>query len=155
MTVRKLGIAKFGSKAEKDTTLKIFADRRPKTTTVRITKEKNSKYAFDFEWKTEGDNNISRHIQLDDESAVSLIKWNIKRALRLLMPVKPLPPQPPTKSPRPPKYGNNNPKIRRRSRRVRNELETDESTVFCPTLLAVQRRNKTPENLNNWFQYSV
>ena len=95
MTIRNSNLAKFGTKAERQTELQVYVNRRPK-----ITEDLISHYAKESRKKLGGKRMKHRKIA-DDTTAVSSIHSNVSRALRVRMPTKPkqtvitAPPKPP------------------------------------------------------------
>ena len=102
LTIRNYDLAKFGTKAERQTDLQIYANRRPKILSGKITEDLINQHASEATQKLEGNKKIKRKKIANDISAVSSIHSNVSRALRVRMPTKPMktlvpsPPQPPT-----------------------------------------------------------
>ena len=103
-TIRNSYLAKFGTKAERQTDLQIYAIRRPKAPSGKITEVLINQHAREARKKLEGNKKMKYKKIADDNSAVSSIHSNVTRALRHRMPVKPkrnlvpVPPQPPTEN---------------------------------------------------------
>ena len=101
MAIRNSDLAKFGTKAERQTELQLYANRRPKTPTGKITEDLISHQAKETRKKLEGGKRMKHRKIADDISAVSSIHSNLTRALRVRMPTKPkrivitAPPKPP------------------------------------------------------------
>ena len=99
-----LDLAKFGTKAVRQTDLQIYANSRPKIPSGKITEDLINQHAREARKKLEGNTKMKHKKIADDVSAVSSIHSNVTRALRIRMPVKPkktvvpVPPQPPTES---------------------------------------------------------
>ena len=102
--IRNSDLAKFGTKAERQTDLQIYGNRRPKIPSGKITEDLINQHAREARWKLEGNKKMKHKKNADDMSAVSSIHSNVTRALRVRMPVKPnkslvpAPPQPSTES---------------------------------------------------------
>ena len=102
VTIRNSDLAEFGTKAERQTELRMYPSRRPKIPSGRTTEEFINHHAKEARKKLEGDKRMNYRKIADDASAVSSIHSNVTRALRVLMPTKPkrtvitAPPQPPT-----------------------------------------------------------
>ena len=91
-------IAKYGKKAERQTDLKNYADKRPKVPTGKTTEGLLNQHAKEARRNLEGNKKIKHKRIADDVSAVLSIHSNVYRALRVRMPKKtivPAPPQPP------------------------------------------------------------
>ena len=101
VTISNSDLAKFGTKAERQTELKLYANRRPKTPTGKNTEDLISHHAKETRKKLEGGKRMKHRKIADDISAVSSIHSNVTRALRVQMPTKPkrtiitAPPKPP------------------------------------------------------------
>ena len=101
VTIRNSDLAKFGTKAERQTELQLYANRRPKTSTGKITEDLISHHAKDSRKKLEGGKRMKHRNIADDISAVSSMNSNVTRALRVRMLTKPkrtvitAPPKPP------------------------------------------------------------
>ena len=101
VTIRNSDLAKFGTKAERQTELQLYANRRTKIPTGKITEDLISHHAKETRKKLEGGKRMKHRKIADDISAVSLIHSNVTRALRVRMPTKPkrtvitAPPKPP------------------------------------------------------------
>ena len=97
-------MAKFGTIAERQTDIQIYANRRPKVPSGKITEELINQHAKEARKKLEGNKRMKHRKTTDDASAVSSIHSNVTRALRVRMPTKPkrtvvpAPPQPPTEN---------------------------------------------------------
>ena len=89
VTIRNSDLAKFGTKAERQTELQIYANRRPKTPTRKTTEELISHHARESRKKLEGGKRMKHRKLADDVSTVSSIHSNVTRALRVRMPTKP------------------------------------------------------------------
>ena len=104
VTIRNSNLAKFGTKAERDTELQVYANRRPKLPTGKTTEELISHHAKESRKKLEGGKRMKHRKVADDVSTVSSIHSNVTRALRVRMPTKPkrqqstAPPNQPTES---------------------------------------------------------
>ena len=102
VTIRNSDLAKFGNKTERQTDLQIYANRRPKVPSGKITEELINQHAKEARKKLQGNNRMKHRKIADDASAVSSIHSNVTRALRVRMPTKtkrsvvPAPPQPPS-----------------------------------------------------------
>ena len=90
LSSRKVDFAKLGTKAEKETPLKIYAKRRPKEPSGRVTKDKIMKNASNLRQKLVGDKKIGRRIKPDGTTAFASVKTNESRVLLLRKPVKKL-----------------------------------------------------------------
>ena len=88
-TIRISDLPKFGIKAERQTELQLYANRRPKTPTGKITEDLISNRAKESRKKLEGGKRMKHRKIADDISAVSSIHSNVTRALRVRMPTKP------------------------------------------------------------------
>ena len=101
VTIRNSDLAKFGTKAERQTELQLYVNRRPKTPTAKVTKDLISYHAKESRRKIEGGKRLKHRKIADDISAVSSIHSNVTQALRVRMPTKPkrtvitAPPKPP------------------------------------------------------------
>ena len=101
VTIRNSDLPKFGTKAERQTELQLYVNRRPKTPTGKITEDLISHHAKESRKKLEGGKRMKHRKVADDISAVSSIQSNVTRALRVRMPTKPkrtvltAPPKPP------------------------------------------------------------
>ena len=101
VTIRNSDLAKFGTKAERQTELQLCANRRPKTPTGKITEDLISHHGKETRKKLEGGKRMKHRKIADNISAVSSIHLNVTRALRVRMPTKPkrtvitAPPKPP------------------------------------------------------------
>ena len=89
VTIRNSDLAEFGTKAERQTDLKIYPNRRPKVTSGKITEELINQHAKEARKKLEGNRRMKHRNIADDASAVSSIHSNVMRALRVRMPTKP------------------------------------------------------------------
>ena len=103
VTIRNSDLAKFGTKAERQTELQIYANRGPKVPSGKITEKLINQHAKEERKKLEGNKRMKHRKIADDASAVSSIHSNVTRALRVRMPTKPertvvsAPQQPPSK----------------------------------------------------------
>ena len=101
VTIRNSDLAKFGTKAERQTELQLYANRRPKTPTGKITEHLISHHANETRRKLKGGKRIEQRKIADNVSAFSSIHSNVTWALRVRMPTKPkrtvitAPPKPP------------------------------------------------------------
>ena len=86
VTIRNSNLAKFGTKAERETELQEYANRRPKLPTGKTTEELISHYAKESRKKLEGGKRMKHRKVADDVSTVSSIHSNVTRALRVRMP---------------------------------------------------------------------
>ena len=104
VTIRNCELAKFGTKAERQTDQKNYADRRPKAPTGKIAEDLVNQHAKEARQKLEKNKKIQHKRIADNMSAVLSIHSNVSRALRVRMPTKPkktivsAPPQPPTET---------------------------------------------------------
>ena len=104
VTIRNSDLAKFGTKAERQTDLQIYANRRPKVPSGKITEDLINQHAREARKKFEGNKKMKHRKIADDDSAVSSIHSNVTRALKVRMPIKPkriavpAPPQPPSEN---------------------------------------------------------
>ena len=89
VTIRNSNLAKFGTKAERETELKVYADRRPKLPTGKTIVELINHHAKEARRKIEGGKRMKNRKVADDVSTVSSIHSNVTRALRVRMPTKP------------------------------------------------------------------
>ena len=89
MTIRNSNLAKFGTKAERETELQEFANRRPKLPTGKKTEELISHHAKESRKKLEGEKRMKHRKVADYVRTVSSIHSNVTRALRVRMPTKP------------------------------------------------------------------
>ena len=89
VTIRNLNLAKFGTKAERETELQVYANRRPKLPTGKTTEELISHHAKESRKKLEVGKRMKHRKVADDVSTVSSIHSNVTRALRVRMPTKP------------------------------------------------------------------
>ena len=102
VTIRNSDLAKFGTKAQRQTDLQILANRRPKVPSGKITEELINQHAKEARKKLEGNKKMKHRKIADDASAASSIHSNPTRALRVGMATKhkrsvvPAPPQPPS-----------------------------------------------------------
>ena len=88
-TIRNSNLAKFGTKAERETELQVYANRRPKLPTGKTTEELISHHAKESRKKLEGGKRMKHRKVADDVSTASSIHSNVTRALRVRMPTKP------------------------------------------------------------------
>ena len=104
VTIRNSNLAKFGTKAERNTELQVYANQRPKLPTGKTTEEPINHHAKESGKKLEGGKRMKHRKVADDVSTVSSIHSNVTRALRVRMPTKPkrqlstAPPNQPTES---------------------------------------------------------
>ena len=104
VTFRNSDLAKFGTKAERQTDLKCYAERRLKIPMGKTTEESISRHVKDAKRKVKDDKKIKHRRINDDTSCVSSIHSNVSRALRLIIPSKPkkivvpAPPKPPSET---------------------------------------------------------
>ena len=102
VTIRNSDLAKFGTKAVRQTELQMYANRRPKIPSGKTTEDLINQHAKEARKKLEGNKRMKHRKIADDAIAVSSIPSNVTRALRVRMPTKPkrtvitAPPQPPT-----------------------------------------------------------
>ena len=89
VTIRNFDLAKFGTKAERQTDLQNNANRRPKIPSGKITEDLINQHARESRRKLEGNKKMKHKQIADDMSAVSSIHSNVTRALRVRTPVKP------------------------------------------------------------------
>ena len=89
VTIRNSNLAKFGTKAERETELQVYANRRPKIQTGKTTEELISHHAKESRKKLGGGKRLKHRKVADDVSTVSSIHSNVTRALRIRMPTKP------------------------------------------------------------------
>ena len=100
--IRNSDLAKFGTKAERQTEHQMYANRRPTIPSGKTTENLINQHAKEARRKLEGKKRMKHTKIADDASAVSSIHSNVTRALRVRMPTKPkrtvitLPPQPTT-----------------------------------------------------------
>ena len=104
VTIRNSDLAKFGTKAERQTDLQLYANRKPKPPSGKITEDLINQHAKEVRKKLEGNKKMKHRKIADDASAVSSIHSNVTRELKVRMPTKPTktvvpaPPQPPYKN---------------------------------------------------------
>ena len=89
VTIRNSDLAKFGTRAERDTELQVYANRRPKLPTGKSTEELINHHAKESRKKLEGGKRMKHRKVADDVSTVSSIHSNVTRALRVIMQTKP------------------------------------------------------------------
>ena len=82
-------MAKVETKAERLTDLQIYANRRPKVSSGKITEDLINQHLREAMKKLEGNKKMKHKMIADDVSAVSFIHSNVIRVLRVRMPVKP------------------------------------------------------------------
>ena len=82
VTIRNSALAKFGTKAERQTDLRNYADRKPEVPTGKITEDLINQHAKEARRKLEGNKTIKHKRIADDMSAVSSIHSSVSRALR-------------------------------------------------------------------------
>ena len=87
--IRNSNLAKFETKAERETELQEFANRRPKLPTGKRTEELISHHAKESRKKLEGGKRMKHRKVEDDVSTVSSIHSNVTRAPRVRMLTKP------------------------------------------------------------------
>ena len=83
VTIRNSDLAKFGTKPERQTELQLYANRRPKTPTAKITEDLISHHAKEIRKKLEGGKRMEHQKIAGDISAVSSIHSNVTHAFRL------------------------------------------------------------------------
>ena len=71
VTIRNSDLAKFGTKAERDTELQVYANRRPKLPTGKTTEELINHHAKESRKKLEGGKRMKHRKVADDVSTVS------------------------------------------------------------------------------------
>ena len=81
VTVRNSDIAKFGTLQERQTPLKVYADRRGPITGEKMAEERVQSHIKQFTLKIKGDKKM-KHRKRDPASGVSSSKSNISRAMR-------------------------------------------------------------------------
>ena len=89
VTIRNSNLGKFGTNAERQTELQVYANRRPKTPTGKTTEDLISHHTKELGRKPEGGKRMKHRKLADDVSTVSSKHSNVTRALRLRMPTKP------------------------------------------------------------------
>ena len=89
VTIRNSDLAKFGTKAERNIDLQIYANRRPKLPTGKTTEELIHQHARESRKKLESGKKMKHRKVADDISTMSSIHSNVTRALRVRMPTKP------------------------------------------------------------------
>ena len=89
VTIRISDLAKFGTKAERNTDLQIYANRGPKLPTGKTTEELIQHHAKESRKKIEGGKKMKHRKVADDVSTVSSIHSNVTRALRVRISTKP------------------------------------------------------------------
>ena len=89
VSIRNSDLAKFGTKAERQTELQVYANRRPKTPTGKTTEDLISHDAKELRKNLEGGKRMKHRKLADDVSTVSSIHSNVTRALRVRMPTEP------------------------------------------------------------------
>ena len=87
--IRNSDLAKIGTKAERQTDLQIYANRRPKIPSGKITEDLINQHAREARKKLECNKKMKHKKIADDVSAVSSTHSNVTRVLRVRMPVKP------------------------------------------------------------------
>ena len=80
-TVRKSDIAKFGTLQDRETPLKVSADRRGPRIGEKLAEEHIQSYIKQFTWKIKGDKKM-KHRSREPGSGVSSSRSNISRAMR-------------------------------------------------------------------------
>ena len=88
VTIRNSDLAKFGTKAERQTDLQNHPNRKPKVPSGKITEELINQHAKEAMKKLEGNKGMKHRKIADDASAVSSIQSNVTRALRVRLPTK-------------------------------------------------------------------
>ena len=83
VTIRNSDMAKFGTKAERHTELQIYASRRPKLPSGKITEDLITQNAREAKKKLERNKKMKHKKIADDVSAVSSIHSNVTKALRV------------------------------------------------------------------------
>ena len=102
VTIRNSDLAKFGREAERQTDLQIYANRRPKVPSGKITEDLINQHAREARKKLEWNKKMKHRKIAENASAVSSIHSNVTRAQKVRMPTKPkktvvpAPPQPPS-----------------------------------------------------------
>ena len=89
VTIRNSDLAKFDTKAERQTELQVYANRRPKTPTRKTPEDLIRHHAKELRKKLEGGKRMKHRKLADDISTVSSIHCSVTRALRVRMPTKP------------------------------------------------------------------
>ena len=89
VTIRNSDLAKIGTKTELQTDLQIYANRRPKVPSGKITEDLISQHAREARKKLEGNKEMKHRKIADDASTVSSIQSNVIRALKVRMPTNP------------------------------------------------------------------
>ena len=89
VTIRNSYLAKFGTKAERQTELQMYANRRPKIPSGKTTEDLINHHAKEARKKLERNKRMKQRKIADDASAVSSIHSNVTRELRVRMPTKP------------------------------------------------------------------
>ena len=89
VTIRNSDLAKFGTKAERQTELQVYANRRPKIPTGKTTEELISHHAKEIRKKLEGGKRMKHRKLANDVSTISSIHSNVTRAHWVRMPTKP------------------------------------------------------------------
>ena len=89
VTIRNSDLAKFGTKAERQNELQVYANRTPKIPTGKTTQDLISHHQKESRKKLEGGKRMKHRRLADDVSTVSSIHSNVTRALRVRKPTKP------------------------------------------------------------------
>ena len=89
VTIRNSDLAKLGTKAERQTELQMYANRRPKTPTGKITKDVISYHSKETRKQLGGSKRMKQPKIADDVGVVSSIHSNVTRALKVRMTTKP------------------------------------------------------------------
>ena len=89
VAIRNSDLAKFCTKAKRQTELQVYANRRPKLPTGKTTEELISHHAKELRKELEGGKRMKHRKVADDVSTISSIHSNVTRALRVRMPTKP------------------------------------------------------------------
>ena len=89
VTIRNSDLANFGTKAERQIVIQIYANRRLKTPSGKITEDLINQHAKEARKKLEGNKKMKQRKSANDASAISSIHSNVTRALKVRMPTKP------------------------------------------------------------------
>ena len=89
VTIRISDLAKFGTKAERQTDLQMYANRRPKIPSGKTIEDLIIHHAKESRKKLEGGKRMKHRKLADDVSTVSKIHSNVTRALGVRLPTKP------------------------------------------------------------------
>ena len=82
VTIRNSDLAKVETKAERLTDLRIYANRRPKVSSGKITEDLINQHLREAMKKLEGNKKMKHKMIADDVSAVSSIHSNVTKVLR-------------------------------------------------------------------------